>query len=93
MASYLRQRPPPHRRRRRPPSPPHQFPSSGFVELDPGEKFEEEELPHRAIEDYYPVYIGEVFKSRYQVVSKLGYGMNSTVWLCRDLWHVNLGNM
>ncbi|KAL4886613.1 protein kinase [Aspergillus karnatakaensis] len=33
---------------------------------------------------YYPVHPGDVFHSRYQVVSKLGYGTSSTVWLCRD---------
>ncbi|KAE9404244.1 kinase-like protein [Gymnopus androsaceus JB14] len=34
---------------------------------------------------FYPVRIGEVFKSRYQVIGKLGYGSRSTAWLCRDL--------
>jgi hypothetical protein len=32
-------------------------------------------------EEFYPVWIGEVFKS----VPKLGYGAYSTAWLCRDL--------
>ncbi len=67
------------------PSPPRVFPSSGFVELNPVKKVEEEDVPPKVLEDFYPVYIGEVFKSRYQAVSKLGFGMNSTVWLCRDL--------
>jgi hypothetical protein len=31
------------------------------------------------------VHLGEVFQSRYQVVAKLGFGVYSTVWLCRDL--------
>ncbi|KAJ5675364.1 hypothetical protein N7462_008261 [Penicillium macrosclerotiorum] len=72
----------------RPPSPLplRQFPSSGFIKLDPKEKIEEENLPFYASDIYYPVYIGEVFASRYQVVSKLGYGMSSTAWLCRDLY-------
>ena len=64
---------------------PRQFPASGFVNLDSSEKIEEEELPFYVAEEYYPVYIGEVFASRYQVVSKLGYGTSSTAWLCRDL--------
>ena len=64
---------------------PRQFPSSGFVKLDPQNKIEEEELPLYNPHDFYPVYIGEVFASRYQVVSKLGYGTSSTAWLCRDL--------
>ena len=34
---------------------------------------------------FYPVRIGEVFKSRYQVLGKIGYGSRSTAWLCRDL--------
>jgi hypothetical protein len=61
------------------------FPDSGFAVLDPEDKLEEETLPFYKPERYYPVYIGEVLKSRYQVITKLGYGVNSTVWLCRDL--------
>lgn len=64
---------------------PRQFPTSGFVKVDPMEKIEEEDLPFYDTEAYYPAYIGEVFASRYQIVSKLGYGMSSTTWLCRDL--------
>ncbi|KAJ5633975.1 hypothetical protein N7528_001817 [Penicillium herquei] len=64
---------------------PRQFPASGFVKVDSTQKVEEEELPCYVAEKYYPVKIGEVFASRYQVVSKLGYGMSSTTWLCRDL--------
>ncbi|KAF2769192.1 putative serine/threonine protein kinase [Teratosphaeria nubilosa] len=36
-------------------------------------------------DSYYPVRIGEAFRSRYQVLGKLGYGAHSTVWLGRDL--------
>ena len=68
-----------------PHSPPRKLPTSGFVELDVTEKIEEEDVPAYVPEDYYPVYIGEVFRSRYQVVTKLGSGVNFTVWLCRDL--------
>jgi hypothetical protein len=48
-----------------PHSPPRKFPTSGFVELDATEKIEEEDVPAYVPEDYYPVYIGEVFRSRY----------------------------
>ncbi|KAJ5352583.1 hypothetical protein N7452_001557 [Penicillium brevicompactum] len=65
--------------------PPRKFPTTGFVKIDPVEKIEEESLPFYDAEKYYPARIGEVFASRYQVVSKLGYGMSSTAWLCRDL--------
>ncbi|PYI04299.1 kinase domain-containing protein [Aspergillus sclerotiicarbonarius CBS 121057] len=64
---------------------PRQFPKTGFVKLESSEVIEEEDLPSYNVENFYPVYIGQVFNSRYQVVSKLGYGASSTVWLCRDL--------
>jgi hypothetical protein len=64
---------------------PREFPTSGFVKLNHSEKIEEEELPLYVAENYYPTQIGEIFASRYQVVSKLGYGTSSTTWLCRDL--------
>lgn len=47
---------------------------------------EEETLPSYEPSHYYPVKIGDVYQSRYQVIGKLGYGAHSTVWLCRDLW-------
>ncbi|KAL3450420.1 kinase-like domain-containing protein [Aspergillus insuetus] len=62
-----------------------QFPTSGFETLKFSRKIEEEVLPLYKPENYYPVFIGQVLASRYQVVSKLGYGNSSTVWLCRDL--------
>ncbi|KAJ5929290.1 hypothetical protein N7454_007138 [Penicillium verhagenii] len=65
--------------------PTRQLSASDFVKIDPIGKIEEEDLPSYVAENYYPVHIGEVFASRYQVVSKLGYGMSSTAWLCRDL--------
>lgn len=34
---------------------------------------------------YHPVAIGDVYKDRYRVMLKLGYGLYSTVWLARDL--------
>ncbi|KIX91893.1 uncharacterized protein Z520_12398 [Fonsecaea multimorphosa CBS 102226] len=64
---------------------PRTFPSDGFVALPKHEKFEEERLVGYKAENFYPVRLGEVFESRYQVVAKLGFGTASTVWLCRDL--------
>ena len=69
----------------RAPELPINFPKSSFVLLNTEDKIEEETLPFYNPDRYYPVHIGEVFKSRYQVITKLGYGVNSTVWLCRDL--------
>ena len=48
-------------------------------------KLEEENLPEYHSTKFYPVRIGEVFKDRYKVLGKLGYGSLSTVWLARDL--------
>ena len=33
---------------------------------------------------YHPVHVGEVYNARYEVLSKLGWGHFSTVWLCAD---------
>lgn len=33
----------------------------------------------------HPVYIGDVYVDKYEVVSKLGWGQYSTVWLVKDL--------
>ncbi|GAB1191299.1 hypothetical protein APSETT444_000471 [Aspergillus pseudonomiae] len=59
-------------------SQPRVFPDSGFYRLDSTARFEEETLPDYLAERYYPVHIGEVFKSRYQVITKLGFGSSST---------------
>lgn len=48
-------------------------------------QLEEEKLRGYSPDYFYPVRIGDVLRSRYQVVEKLGYGGHSTVWLCRDL--------
>lgn len=63
---------------------------SGFLALDITKKIEEERM--RAYEKglYYPVRLGDVFRSRYRVISKLGFGANSTVWFCRDIQYSNL---
>ncbi|AEO68227.1 uncharacterized protein THITE_2117654 [Thermothielavioides terrestris NRRL 8126] len=34
---------------------------------------------------FHPVYIGDVYASRYKILNKIGYGAYSTVWLVRDL--------
>lgn len=46
---------------------------------------EEERWPWYTPHSFYPVRIGEVLQSRYQVLYKLGYGTTSTIWMCRDL--------
>ena len=68
---------------------PRKYPTSGFQLLDPTVKIAEENLPWYTHERFYPVRLGEVFRDRYQVLGKLGYGGSSTVWLCRDLSYVS----
>ncbi|GME41392.1 kinase-like protein [Neofusicoccum parvum] len=61
------------------------FASNGFAPIPADQKVEEETLPDYIATRYYPVRIGEILRSRYQVVGKLGFGATSTVWLARDL--------
>lgn len=64
------------------------FPSEGFEVLPVDHEVEEETIQGYKAENFYPVKLGEVIASRYQVVAKLGFGTTSTVWLCRDLKYV-----
>lgn len=45
---------------------------------------EEQTLPRFYEKQYYPVRIGQTFHDRYKILTKLGYGAYSTVWLVRD---------
>ncbi|KXN91814.1 Serine/threonine-protein kinase SRPK [Leucoagaricus sp. SymC.cos] len=73
------------RRLVRKPLTPRHFPTTGFEVIRSSQLVEEEEWEWYKPEEFYPVRIGEVFKSQYQVVGKLGYGAYGTTWLCRDL--------
>jgi hypothetical protein len=45
---------------------------------------EEQTLSLHHPKRYYPVKIGDLFKTQYRIIAKLGYGAYSTVWLARD---------
>lgn len=47
--------------------------------------FEEEGVVIFREKRFYPVAIGAALHERYEVVGKLGFGTNSTIWLCKDL--------
>ncbi|MCJ1256343.1 hypothetical protein MMC24_004164 [Lignoscripta atroalba] len=49
------------------------------------QKLEEENLPGYSAIDFYPIRIGEILDSKYQILGKLGYGANATVWLSKNL--------
>jgi len=57
----------------------------GFKTISDESKIEEETVPNYKAEHFYPVRLGQIFASKYQVVAKLGFGTASTVWLCREL--------
>lgn len=80
MASILRRLPWPGRAWK-----PLTFSNPSLTSIPLHEKIEEELFPDYLASRYYPVRIGEVLKSRYQIVGKLGFGASSTVWLARDL--------
>lgn len=69
----------------RQPWPLQDFSNPRFPRINPSQQIEEETVPGYLAIRYYPVRIGELFASRYQVVGKLGFGATSTVWLARDL--------
>ncbi|KAK1673543.1 kinase-like domain-containing protein [Colletotrichum godetiae] len=67
-------------------SPPRRLPNAEPEELYGQEvRLEEEAFAWYNPDKWYPVHIGQVFVTRYQVLLKLGFGSASTVWLCRDL--------
>ncbi|GAB1316567.1 Serine/threonine-protein kinase SRPK [Madurella fahalii] len=70
---------------RRTPLVPLQFPSTRFQVIPSSQPLEEERLDEFRTSHYYPVQIGDVYTSKYQVLGKLGYGTTSTVWLARNL--------
>jgi serine/threonine-protein kinase SRPK3 len=70
---------------RKAPLAPLQFPTAGFEVVSENYILEEEQFEEFKTGRYYPVNIGDIFNSKYQVLGKLGFGVTSTVWLARDL--------
>lgn len=48
------------------------------------EVIEEETTPGYKPNSFLPIKIGDLLVDRFEVISKLGYGSYSTVWLTRD---------
>ena len=69
---------------------PRVFPTTGFTIIPVSETVEEECWFYYTPQSFYPVRIGDVLHSKYQVLYKLGYGTTSTIWMCRDLRSVYL---
>lgn len=53
--------------------------------LPPDVLLEEERVPGYRPEFYYPANPGDVLNNRYKILSKLGWGSASTVWLAEDM--------
>jgi len=70
---------------KRSPSLPIKFPVRGYPIIDASTLVDEERFEEFKNGSYYPVNIGDIYASKYQVVGKLGFGTTSTVWLARDL--------
>ncbi len=64
---------------------PRVFPTTGFTIIPVSETVEEEHWAWYKPHSFYPVRIGDVLHSKYQVLYKLGYGTTFTIWMCRDL--------
>uniref|UniRef100_A0A8C1YUB4 non-specific serine/threonine protein kinase n=1 Tax=Cyprinus carpio TaxID=7962 RepID=A0A8C1YUB4_CYPCA len=56
-----------------------------YKHLEPDYTEEHEDPRDYCYGGYHPVQVGDVFNKRYKVLSKLGWGYFSTVWLCIDL--------
>ncbi|XP_067227427.1 SRSF protein kinase 3 isoform X1 [Chanodichthys erythropterus] len=56
-----------------------------YEHLEPDYTEEHEDPRDYCYGGYHPVEVGVVFNKRYKVLSKLGWGYFSTVWLCIDL--------
>lgn len=53
--------------------------------LTSAKAIEEETLPKYSYQTFYGVKIGEKLNNgRYEIITKLGFGMTATVWLARD---------
>jgi hypothetical protein len=61
------------------PLPPLRFPTTGFDIIPPEVVVEEEQFDQFRAGLYYPVNIGDVYASKYQILGKLGFGSTSTV--------------
>lgn len=56
---------------------------SGVLVIDSGDSEEGRDAYRQG--GFHPVYIGDVYANKYEVMSKIGYGRYSTVWLVKDL--------
>jgi serine/threonine-protein kinase SRPK3 len=70
----------------------HSSNSSDCLDFEDAERHEaiEEALGAYGPNGFHPVNVGDVFEERYEVVRKLGFGRESTVWLADDKKYLQL---
>lgn len=61
----------------------HESPSSAEPSSNVEEDIEEGRGEYQP-GGFHPVYVGDLYHGRYEVLSKIGYGAYSTVWLVRN---------
>ncbi|KAJ5700873.1 hypothetical protein N7493_011919 [Penicillium malachiteum] len=61
------------------------FPTRRKLALPQHELIDEEKIPRYNSDVFYPAKQGQVLGDKYQLVLKVGFGRNSTVWFARDL--------
>ncbi|KMP03828.1 hypothetical protein CIHG_01122 [Coccidioides immitis H538.4] len=64
---------------------PLNFSNPNFIWIPVRQKTEEETTTNYVASRYYRARMGEIFKDRYQVVGKRGFGASSTVWITHDI--------
>ncbi|KFY38563.1 hypothetical protein V494_04307 [Pseudogymnoascus sp. VKM F-4513 (FW-928)] len=52
--------------------------------LPPNVPIEEEQNPDYDLRHFYPARVGETVNGKYEIISKLGFGTGSTVWLAEE---------
>ncbi|KAF8891451.1 kinase-like domain-containing protein [Gymnopilus junonius] len=63
---------------------PRLFPATGFITVPASTKLEEENWTWYTPQSFYPVSIGDVLHSKYQVLYKLGYGTTAYYLVIRN---------
>ena len=64
---------------------PYEFDPTLAEPLSQDELIEEEFHPWTPVSAYYPMRMGEVLSSRYQITTKLSFTTTSSLWAARDL--------
>ncbi|KAL1978187.1 hypothetical protein VTN31DRAFT_1046 [Thermomyces dupontii] len=64
---------------------PWQFPPGSGPQIPERELVDEEVCPGYDSAAFYPAKPGEVLAKRFQLLAKVGWGSQSTVWLARDI--------